>query len=169
MIRELKSKGRLLFISREWLNSIVRWICGIYSPDGSIIVRNTSDPKAGGGSLGLSVNIPSVSARVRKAIFGDNRPLTRDDVKEIVRNSADGNSIKGDGAHLAVNAEWLKQMVETTNNNAEPFLTEELTVLGYPQYNASTLRYTFPVYELSINNGKIKSRTKKNDLIIDLA
>lgn len=67
MITNFKNKKVLLFFPVPWANSIVDWITGIHSPNGTIIVKNTNNPNEK-GSLALDVDVEAIAKRVAEII-----------------------------------------------------------------------------------------------------
>lgn len=108
MIKEFSKK--VLFVPRSWLNAVTRWIQGVYSPDGSIIVKNTLNPGQD-GSLEIKVNLDRIISAVAQR-FGLESQLDRNNVRDIVWDMVDGASVIVDGRRISVNKEWLDQYIE---------------------------------------------------------
>ena len=64
MIYPIQSAIRLLAPLAKRLNSVTAWISGVYSPNGTVSVRNTLDPSQGAPSLALDINESLVFALV---------------------------------------------------------------------------------------------------------
>ncbi len=140
MIKEFKSKARILFFPKAWGNAVARWIMGIVSPSGTIKIKNTVNPTEN-GSLELDVNMDAVCSRVRRVM--EERALTRaemDRIKGVVRAVLDGVSIKWKDGLVGVDADYLKDMIEETINN---MMDESLEADASPKqftsgYNGNT-------------------------------
>ena len=162
MIYELTGRAKRLFIPRDLINSIVRWICGIHSQSGTVTITNTTDP--GRTSASIDVNLTAVARAVNKLNGG--RQLSRKDVAEIVSSRADGHTITSSNGMLSVNIEWLRQFLKTDDSEG---VTRTIEVSGPPSRVQGSWRYTFPIYTLEIKNGVIVNIKNEADAYVDIA
>ena len=65
--RLAKSK---IFLPKEWANSIIDWVTGLYSPSGTIKVANTATPNENGGCQ-IDVNVPILYQALKAYISQD--------------------------------------------------------------------------------------------------
>ena len=118
MIHEFTGRGRIFWFPKAWANSVARWICGVFSPSGTIQVTNNLSPD-GEGSLALDVNVNAVAKQI--AEMRDDREITQgriESMKHIVRGMLDGNSLKSDGEHIHVDADWVAKIAAQTANDS---------------------------------------------------
>lgn len=122
MIHEIKAR-RLLFAPLGFLNSVARWILGVRSSDGSLLVRNTANPGRD-GSIDLRVNFEAVYANVVRRL--EVRDMTKEEVarvKGLVRGFVDGVTLSFSGGHVGVDAKWfedaVKKYIEETMSGAD--------------------------------------------------
>lgn len=111
MIREFKKKTKALFFPVKWANSVSRWILGVYSPTGTVKIKNTANPGED-GSIALDVNMDSVARKIKE--FLESQTLTENDrkkIKTVLRGNIDGNAIKFLGEHLTVDKDWLREFI----------------------------------------------------------
>ena len=99
------SKKRLVFFPVSWANSVARWILGVFSPTGTIKIKNDAEPGRD-KSISLDVNVPEV-LRVAKTQL-DESYVSRQEVKTLLANMCDGQSIIIKDGVLTVNREWLQ-------------------------------------------------------------
>ena len=125
MIHEFTGRGRIFWFPKAWANSIVRWICGVFSPSGTIQVTNNLSPD-GEGSLALDVNVNAVAKQI--AEMRDDREITQGRVEStthIVRGLLDGQSVNFDGEHVSVNRDWVADIAKAAADGA---VTQDITV-----------------------------------------
>ena len=111
MIHEYKTKKRILFFPTAWANSITRWILGVFSSDGSVLLKNTANP-GDKGSLDMRVNMEYVMKKVEERL--GTRDMSDDErkrVKEIMRGVIDGVSLVWQQEHMAVSMKWLEDEI----------------------------------------------------------
>jgi len=128
MITLFKRRGRILFFPKKWANAVVRWIAGVHSPTGTIMVKNTMSP-GDDGSLELDVNMDAVAAETARRM--DARPMTQDERSRFeahLRGRVDGNSITMKGAHIGVSDEWVEGKVREAMQGEDPGATNRQTV-----------------------------------------
>ena len=99
------SKKRLVFFPTSWGNSVARWILGILSPTGTIKIKNDAEARSD-TSMSLDVNVPEV-LRVAKPQL-DESYVPRQEMKTMLANMCDGQSIILKDGVLTVNREWLQ-------------------------------------------------------------
>ena len=112
MIHEFTGKGRIFWFPKAWANSVVRWICGVFSPTGTIQVTNNLSPN-GEGSLALDVNVNAVLTRIRE--LRDEREVSQAEVARItyvVRGLLDGSTVVTKGEHVSVDEDWVRRIAE---------------------------------------------------------
>jgi len=107
MIKEFLKKQ--LFFPRNWANAVARWISGVNSPDGSIIVKNTLNPGQD-GSLELKVNLDRIVSEVAKR-YNLEGQIDRNTVRDTVWDMVDGASVIVDGRRISVNKEWINEYI----------------------------------------------------------
>lgn len=94
MIRIFGNARRVLFFPKTWANSVSKWILGVHSSDGSVEVRNTSNP-GDNGSVDLKVNLSLVCKKVAERIESMGLTDTQINiVKEVFHGLVDGDTIK---------------------------------------------------------------------------
>jgi len=81
MIKLFDSARKILFFPRRWANSVTLWIQNVRSPDDTIKIGNTINPKAG-DSLSLRVNLQKLYDGVAEYLKG--HYVTRRDVADVV-------------------------------------------------------------------------------------
>lgn len=132
MIHEFKGRSRVLFFPKAWANSVVKWLMGVHSSDGSVEIKNTADPNED-GSIDLKVNEARLVQMVEAHV--SNRPLTKSErirVRDIVHGALDGLSLKWTGGSASVDVEWLLDVVKKNLENSidegvkQPVATDEM-------------------------------------------
>ena len=99
------NKKRLIFFPISWANSIARWILGVFSPTGTIKITNDADPGRD-KSIALDVNVSEVLRMAKPQL--DESYVPRQDIKTMLANMCDGQSIILKDGVLTVNREWLQ-------------------------------------------------------------
>lgn len=97
MISVFNATKRILFFPIRWANAVTIWIQNVRSPDDSIKITNTCNPKEG-NSLGLSLNMQKIYDGIKayfKGIF-----ITPEDLQEKLDDITDNNTIKMVGGKL---------------------------------------------------------------------
>ena len=94
MIRLFKRTRRALFFPVKWANAVSRWLLGVHSPEGTIKISNTANPKQD-KSVGLDVDVDAVLSKIapllQKKGFSEEQ---RRDIRNIIRDSLDGATVK---------------------------------------------------------------------------
>lgn len=107
MIEQLRIGRRLFAAVKKRVNEIALWISGVHSPDGSIKVDNTLEPKDS-GSLALSVNLEGILPTLRARLESTRDDLDRSRI--ALAALTDGTSLVRNGDHYGVNAEWVRNL-----------------------------------------------------------
>ena len=98
MLRTFTGARRRVFFPRSWANSVTRWILGLTSRSGTILV---TPPAQDGEGASIDVN---------EAVLADR--LARRFVSRTDPGGIDGESMELDGAgRLRVNTEWLDRFI----------------------------------------------------------
>lgn len=111
MIHEFNAR-RLIFAPLGFLNGVARWILGVHSSDGSVLIKNTATPGRD-GSVDLRVNFDALYAKVARRI--DRRNLTEVEItriKNIVKGFIDGVTLSCKGEHIGVDEKWFEDAVK---------------------------------------------------------
>ena len=123
MIRELKSGSRL-FSPRRLINSLVRWVLGVHSPEGTIKIQNTATPDE--KSIALDVDMAAIIAKMNERNVGMT-DAQRQDSADIMRAHLDGTSLVWTNEVATINKDWLTKQLETNDGSTEG---AELVPLG---------------------------------------
>ena len=123
MIRELKSGSRL-FSPRRLINSLVRWVLGVHSPEGTIRIQNTATPDE--KSIALDVDMAAIIAKMNERNVGMT-DAQRQDSADIMRAHLDGTSLVWTNEVATINKDWLTKQLETNDGSTEG---AELVPLG---------------------------------------
>ena len=135
MIHLFKSGRRILFFPIGFANSVAKWIFGVHSSDGSIIIKNTANPTED-KSLDLRVNDRKIMRQVREHLEG--RSLSKSEIiriQEIVHALLDGISLKWHDKSFSVDADWIadivkKNMIDKPGEEGEEGEETELPTTG---------------------------------------
>lgn len=118
---------KIPFAPMKFLNAVARWILGVHSSDGTVIVKNTANP-GDDGSVDLRVNIEAVCNKVERLV--GQRGLSsaqRTAVKEIIRGKIDGKTLIVSGEHVSVSDDYINELInaalQSNNDNNAPFDT----------------------------------------------
>ncbi len=112
MIRELKTGSRL-FYPRRLLNSLVRWVLGVHSPEGTIKVQNTATPNE--KSIALDVDMAAIISKMNERNVGMT-DAQRQDSADIMRAHLDGTSLIWTNEVATINKDWLARQLETSES-----------------------------------------------------
>lgn len=128
---------KIPFAPMKFLNAVARWILGVHSSDGTVIVKNTANP-GDDGSVDLRVNVEAVCNKVEKII--GQRGLSseqRTTVKEIIRGKIDGKTIIVSGEHVCVSESWINEIINAALKDQEKTDGEQTATLT-SGYSSST-------------------------------
>ena len=163
MIYPIQSAIRLLAPLAKRLNSVTAWISGVYSPNGTVSVRNTLDPSQGAPSLALDINESLVFALVADYLDGrELSPNARERIREVAMASVDGNSIVWRDGKASVNNDWLDAIIASFLEDAAD-LSGRYVTLGTVQTISASKTFSgtsaSPVSVAIGNNATLSSRS----------
>lgn len=110
MIKLFEETIRFFFFPVKWANAITVWIQNIASPDDSIKISNTCNPKEG-QSLGLSVNLQRIYDGVKE--YFKEAWVTPAKLREVLDDACDKNSIEVNEGEYRVSEKWVKDVLDS--------------------------------------------------------
>lgn len=115
MLHEI-ARGSRLFYPRRLINSLVRWVLGVHSPEGTIKIQNTASPDE--KSLALDVDMSAILSSIQTHNVGMTN-AQRQDAKDIMRAHLDGTSLIWTDEVATINKDWLSRQIATENAQVE--------------------------------------------------
>lgn len=108
MIKLFEETIRFFFFPVRWANAVTVWIQNVASPDDSIKISNTCNPKEG-QSLGLSVNLQRIYDGVKEYFKGV--WITPAKLREVLDDACDKNSIEVNDGEYRVSKKWVENVL----------------------------------------------------------
>lgn len=115
MLHEI-ARGSRLFYPRRLINSLVRWVLGVHSPEGTIKIQNTASPDE--KSLALDVDMSAILSSIQTHNVGMTS-AQRQDAKDIMRAHLDGTSLIWTDEVATINKDWLSRQIAAENAQVE--------------------------------------------------
>lgn len=105
MLRLFDTNIAIPFFPAGWANSVTNWLTGLHSPNNTISLSNTADPKEGGGCA-IDVNVEDLYRLLRGRLEQDF--VTRGNFAGEIR-SVIGQSMNINNGLLNVNDDYLNE------------------------------------------------------------